>query len=404
MPGDKLNLEEMKQRDFLTEEEMRLIQEGGLKVEEKKDDEVVIEGEGKKDDEIVISDDEMTDEDLLNADESTLKEDQKTRRQGLLDKQKEEEQKLVDTPDDKLDKDQLAQKQKIVKAREDEAAQQFENATKEYATQKKITVEEAKEELSKIKEIRDRYGNDPDKLAESNLYLQRMVSAKEQEIKKYKEVSQQREITPESLDKLVQNRQFIVNGRAYTKEDLIALARKSDTTKEITDGMDDEAVYRMVLRDISQGQNAKLKQSKESLSVTAEKKRAQAISELANCDSKFFARAKELVEKVSDSYIASDIFSVDKIVEMVKGERYDQDIEEVRKQAYKEGQEQAKILETKPPVGGARPAGKKVIRLSPEQKKRALEMFDIQGISDQEKFKMYVKVYPEEFEDKKKEK
>lgn len=396
-----INLEELKeQKSDLTEEQLKQIADSAYSDEDLKgktgpgeppDESPKGDGEKTEPEETEPGDGdaEKSDEELLDADEETLTDGEKSRRQELL---VQKEQELVETPDDQLDEEQLAQKQKLVKKQEEEGAKSEEQRAKDYAEKNGLSVEDAKKELESIDEIKSRYDGDVDKVAKSNLYLQRMASKAKNELKRMQEASQMQEVTPQQMDKMVQEGRFIVKGKAWSKEDLVSVGRRNPEWADIVESMDDEQVYRLTLKDLAKRQNHVYKQQGEKIKQTASVKRTEAIRELANHDNRFYEEAKGIIENLDEKFIANDSFDVKHVLTQVKGARYDQDIKAVREESFKKGQEQAKILRTKPPVGEgkskkAKPKGG--VSLSASEKKRALDKYESLEISDEQKFKMH---------------
>lgn len=413
MPKE-LNMEELAKQDTLSEEQIKQIHESAYADElgEKKEpqkpagDRSDAEPEEPKEPsgkEPVEEEAEKSDEEILDAKEEELNDGEKERRQQLIEEQDQKEKELLETPDDQLDEEKLKQKQELTKKAEQKHEQTQEQRIKEYAEQANVTQEEAAKEIKQIDEIKQRYEGDVDKIAKSNLYLQRMASKAKNEIKRVRESAKGQEVTADHMDKLVQNNEFIVNGKAWNKEMLIKAGRNNKEWADITESMDDEAVYKMVLRDLTKQHNSKLKEQQSKVKQTAETKRVEAIRELANYDNKFYEQAKGILENMDDQVVASEYFDVRHVLTQVKGSRYDKDLKAAQEDAYKRGLEKAKIMEKTSPVGGgktkkAKPKGSVANLLNGEQKKRAQEMYQsLTNKSDEDKYRMYMEIYPEEF-------
>lgn len=426
MSKEGLKMEDLAKQDELTEEQQKQIHDTAYAEEEKEDNllqptEEDEEKEGQESDSEEKSEEqksgeekvEKSEEDLLNAKEEELTDDEKAKRQEILDTRAEEEAKLLKTSDDELDEEQKARKAELLEAKEEGKEQDFEQRVKNYATQNKIPEEDAKKELKQIDEIKTRYDGDIEKVSKSNLYLQRMASKTQNELKKMQEVSEQKEITPEQLTKSVENGTFIVplkDGakKAFSKQDLIQIGRTNKEWADIADSMEDEQLYKIVIKDIAKKKNETIKANRDKVLQEAATKRVEAIKELANYDNKFYEKSKGIIENISDKFLVNPNFDVKNVLEQVKGERYDQDIKEAEDRGYKRGLEKAKVLEQKPPVGEARgkkatPPSKAGSLLNEAQKLEALNMFESADVPDEKKFEMYLNVNPS-LKKKKKEK
>lgn len=417
--GKEIDLEKLKEQEGdLTDAQFEAIRDAAHKDSEKPekeegnaDPETPEEtGEPKEEGEpsVEIEGEEKSEEDLLNTPEEELNDDEKSKRQEILDKRAEEEQKLIETPDEKLDDAGIKRKQELIKENEQSEAEKLETSAKEYSEKNKISLEDAKKELKQIDEIKSRYKGDPDQIAKSNLYLQRMASKAKNELKEVQEASKVKKVSPEEIRNSIDENRFIVNGRAITRDMVIKYARNNKDFSDFIDNMDDEAVYNFALKDLAKKQHESLKVKEGKVKEKAATKRVEAINELANYDNKFFEQAKGIIENISDQYIANDKFNINHILSQVKGDRYDDDIKSAYERGRKEGEQQAKIIEKKPPVGEGKnkkpeKTGLKV-KLTPDQKSRALNMFESAEVPDEKKFEMYVNVHPEEFGIKKKKK
>lgn len=418
MSKEGLKMEDLAKQDELTEEQQQQIRDEAYADEEKEDDllqsaEETEKKEGQKSDSEESEEQksgeeqaEKSEEDLLNAKEEDLTDDEKAKRQEVFDT-RAEEAKLLKTSDDELDEEQKTKKAELLesqKKEEEGKKQDFEQRAKTYATQNKIPEEDAKKELKQVDEIKGRYDNDIEKVAKSNLYLQRMASKTQNELKRVQEVSSQKEITPEQLSKSVENGTFIVplkNGtkKAFSKQDLIRIGRTNKEWDDIADSMEDEQLYKIVIKDIAKKKNEAVKANQGKVTQEAATKRVEAIKELANYDNKFYEKTKGIIENISDKFLVNPNFDIKNVLEQVKGERYDEDIKEAEGRGYKRGLEKAKVLENKPPVGGAR--GKKTSSsnkagtlLNEAQKSEALNMFESADVPDEKKFEMYLNVNP----------
>ena len=381
------------------------------KKEEKKEEPVKKEDkkEVKKED-APPEDTVLTDEELLSTEDEKLSEEQKTKKVELVKgideekvKVKKEEDELIAKDDKDLSDEEKTRKVDIVKAREEDVTKTAEEEVKSYAKEHEVTEEEAREELESIAKIQEKYKDDPKQLAKANLYLQRLYSKLEKDTKAEAEAKPPAEVTVEAVEKYIEDGQLKVDGKSITKEQTIKAYK--DAYPEITEDMEDEKVFKLAAKEWKQVLDKENVKAKGAVSVKAQEKRGSMYDSIPEEDKKFIPDVKPLIEKLSDTQIASEGFDVNTYVQFVKGKNYDSDTKKLTDEKktfgiaeYKRGLEDSKILGTKRAPEGGAPSDKKTT-LTDAQKKRAEEMFDSPGITKEmayESFKDYLKENPEE--------
>lgn len=406
MDKDILNPETLAKQDVLTPEQEQAIQDNAFDIKKKKPDEEQeeIEVKIKEGEEENAPDIGKTDEEILQAKEEELSEEQKTRRGELVKEQEEANEKLLSTEDKDLDDAEKHRKGVLLKEKETQETEAKEAQIKEYAEKAKISVEDASKEIESINKISEKYGSDSFQLAKANLHLQQREEKIRLELKAFKEAPQKTKVAVEQVKTLIEEQGFIVKGKAYLKADIIEGFRADQPT--LTENMEDDTVYALACQKITDVHNASLEKNAKDVVGNAKEKRAKALVDLSNYDTKFHDLAKELIVNLSDGYIASNDFSLEDVITQVQGIRYKEDLKAEHEKGFKAGEEKVKILGEKPPVGkgSAAPKAKTVVILNEKQKQRALEMFDGAEMTEIDKFKAYVRLHPEEFKKKKQDK
>jgi hypothetical protein len=150
----------------------------------------------------------------------------------------------------------------------------------------------------------------------------------------------------------------------------------------------------MAAKEMREGIIANRKEQLAELSVKAKDKRASLLNSLTDADKKYISEIQPILDKLPDRAIMSETFSLADTLRWAKG---GVDIAKVEKEAedrgYKRGLEQAKILgerETPAGKGSQKPSGKPKITLTPEQHKRAMNMYDGQEMTEQQKIDAFI--------------
>ena len=323
------------------------------------------------------------DERILAAKDEELSEEDKTRKTELLKLQEENRQK--------------AEKE----AQEKEKARQEE--IKSYAKEKEISEEKAKEIYEHADKIIEKY-SDNRKLAIAYYHLQALEGNAQNELKTLKnQLSQPKiELTIENIVKQIEAGKLQQKGKSITREEAIEAYRRENA--DIAEPLEDDAVLKLMAKDIKD----KLENSREktvaNMAIQAKDKRMELLNSLAEADKKFIPDIKTLIDKMPDTHILSDNFSMNDIVRWAKGGVDLKKLEDDSyKKGYEKGKEEGKILGVKqPPAPKSDNKSKPKTRtLTEAEKRRALEMFDGIKAKDEDKFKWFIEI--EEDRKKKKE-
>ena len=310
------------------------------------------------------------------------------------EKVKAEQERLLSAKDEELSDDDKAKKAEVVKAQETEKQKAFEDETAAYAKESNISLDEAKKDLEHIGKLQEKYKNDPKQLAKANLYLQRLYTKTENDLKAVQEKSAQQppqELTSDNVLRMIDSGTLKINGKPANQEQIIAAYREKEA--DLTETLEDDAVLKLAVKAIRDAIGYQQRDSQSRMSSEAKDKRAKLLSDLSDADKKYLSDIKPVIDKLPDAHVMNEQFGLAEYLTWAKGNHYDEDLKVHGEKEYNRGLEQAKILGVKKPAQGAgAPKPKTELRLTEEEKKRALDMFDGVDISEEEKFKSFVEV------------
>jgi len=353
----------------------------------------------------------LTDEDLLSTDEEKLSDDQKTRKaelvKGIEDKKieiKQQEDDLLSKKDEELSDEEKTQKVEIVKAREEATTQSTEAELKAYAEEHKVTEEEARADLDSIAKIQEKYKDDPKQLAKANLNLQRLISKNQAEAKTKEEATPIFEVTVSAVEQAMKDGEIVVGGKKKSMEETVEAYR--ETYPDITEYLDDDKVLRLAAKDFKQAVDKRNDLIRSETKDKARTIRDTLYDSISEADKAFIPEVKPLIEKLSDSQLVSEAFTIDTYIRYAKGMKYDDDVnkaiaekKEFGAKEYKRGLQEAKILNSHRSPGGNAPAGKGKVTLSDVEKKRAEEKYDGVGITKEMAWEMHADDLAQEAKD-----
>jgi len=372
------------------------------KAEEK---EIPEKGKEKSGEAPVKKDTEPTDEELLSAKDEELSDELKTRKAGLVETKKKEEEeriaeedKLLAAKDEDLDEADKVKKAEIVKAREDAKTKGAEQEIADYAKENNISVDEARKDLEDSGKIHEKYSGNPKKLSMALLHSQRIYGKLSNDLKALKDAkpSEQtpEEVTVEGVMKWVEDGKLKTKGgKTVTKEGVIEAYREA--FPDITEGVGDDAVFKLAAKDYKASVDKAVVEKRTEISSKAKEKRATIFDSLSEADKQYIPEIKPIIENLSDSQIMREDFSLKTYITYAKGQIFDATREKLEQEKkdfgakeYNRGLEQAKILGIKRSPDGKPPKSKTVV-LTDEQKTRAREMFDNPEISEERAYELY---------------
>lgn len=386
-----IDIESLKtQSGDLTEEQRSAIQEtmqeelyGEKKPDEKKEEEVVEEQE---------------------PDEKKAPEDKQETPEQKLARETEEAKKadedLLKKPEEELSAEDKTRKADLLKVQEENA---FNEDAKNLALEKTISVEDAKKELESYKKIAEKYKGNPKEMAKALLHSQREFLRLQDEHNKLKTQPQ-----PKDLGE----GESIIDGKRFTREEtkkmLVETYRKE--FPEVSEDMDDDKVFKLAVDRIKVKQESLHEANMKELSGQAKEKRSELINSLKDSEKEYSAEIKGLLEKTADHILMHPDWSFDDVKSWSRGRYFTPEkIEEVRKEGYKKGLEEAKILGVKGDANRGSNNGKPPVKskgvaeqLTAEEKETALGMYKMDGIPDEKKYEMYMDFKKHQEEKKKK--
>lgn len=383
---DTIAAEAQKERD---------IESGKIKPEEKKEELKAKEPEAEE----VKEGSEEKDQATKDAEAKAAKEKKEAEE---AEAKKKDDERILKADDKDLKDEEKTRKVELVKEKEEAEKKAEEETIKAFAEAKKLPIEEAKKEREHIKAIRAKYKDSPDELSYAMLNAQRAMTKAQEEAKHLREYAPVRNIEKmtrdEILEEYLDHGKIKFKGVAITRES--ALDQFRNAKPDITDGMDDDKVLSLIADNIRQHMVLKAKENLVNSKVAAKDRREQVIASLSEADKKYEQEIREVVNAMPDQAILGEGFSIQDVALWAKGKKVEE-IEsnfqaEVKKsydEGYRKGKEEAKILgvkaEEKKPSGNA---SKKTVTLNEAQKKEALDMFDTDAMTDEEKFDAYIDV------------
>jgi hypothetical protein len=159
--------------------------------------------------------------------------------------------------------------------------------------------------------------------------------------------------------------------------------------------MEDDKVYKLAVNRIQERQAAYSESEKTKLSAEAKDKRSSLLSQVPDADKPYTADIKALLEKTSDYVIMHPDWSFEDVRAFARG-RYlsPEKVQEIEKAAFNRGKEEREILGAKPPkpAGGNPPAPKAGLSetLTEDEKSRARDMYKVDGLTDDQKYEMFI--------------
>lgn len=304
-----------------------------------------------------------------------------------------ENKKLLEAKDEDLDEEQKSKKAALVTAKEKsekEAAanKPEEEVVRDHALKHNLTIEEAKDDITKTKAIVEKYKNDPVELARALRHTQSgydQLKAKEGK----PQVIIQKDPAAEIREYAEKNKEAIIkNFRAK-------FPAKSEN-------MTDEVIIEEAAANAEKDYEAWVKSEKEKVTKLATDKREQLLLAIPEGDKRFIPDVKALLARTPDHEVAHESFDIKDLVYYARGSYYTPErVKSLEDAAFKRGKEDPKILGAKDQggSGGSAPSKSKgiVTGLNGDQKFRALEMFPAEdGYSEEQAYKAFQDTFKEE--------
>lgn len=300
----------------------------------------------------------------------------------------ENKQKTIDEALKKKDEERTDEEKTLVKTHEEDLKKKDEESlvqeAEEYADQENVSLDIAKARVLKIRDTVKKFDGDPKKMAKSLYHTQVAYARSQNELQSIKNAPKDGEI--------------VIGGKKLSKDE----AKEFVTDKyrkaypEITDGMEDEKVFILAKKEMAERYKLLSQRQESEAKEGAEKKRGEILESIEERDKPFKDEVKKALERVDNSELLDENFSILDYVYWARGKSYHKDVSEAEKRGYERGLQEKKILGKKGEGAsgsgnaGSAKGGKSTPSLNVEQKERALEMFDTPGVSDEKKYELYI--------------
>ena len=320
--------------------------------------------------------------------------------QAEKEAQEAEDKRILEAKDEDLTEEEKTKKVEISAAKEKAekervAARPEEEVIRDHALKHSLTIDEAKEDITKTKAIVEKYKNDPVELARALRHTQSGYDQLKSKEGKPQVIIQQ--------DPGAEIREFAEKN----KEKIIATFRKKFPAK--SEMMSDEVILEESVAIAEKDYEAWQRTETANVAKIAGEKREQLLTSLPEGDKRFLPDVKALLSRTPDHQIAHESFDIKDFIYHARGAYYTPErVKSLEDAAFKRGKEDPKILGVKPgTTGGSAPkkpdsagggwAG------TEDQKNRALEMFSAEdGYTEEQAFKAFQDTFKEELKKDKK--
>lgn len=258
----------------------------------------------------------------------------------------------------------------------------------EYAKNSGLSVDDAKEEVTKLRAISAKYGNDPVKLAKAYREVQSAYDKQK--------VTASSNVNPAVAAIAANPRAYIVGKVKENAEKLVAEFRQENPAR--TRDMDDEQVTEEIvergtnaIKDQIRGYEIQLKQQ-------AATKREEFINGIPESDRRYLPEIKPVLEKLPDHQVVGSTFNFSDLVRWAKGGMVDKLVKEAEDRIHQQYASKDRKI-----VGEiSKPSQTTKVKQTQEQSKsagmskwhkdQALQMFASANMTDDEKFEAYLDV------------
>ena len=283
----------------------------------------------------------------------------------------------------------------------------IETEIENYAKEKEISKEEAKEVIEGRNVVSKKYGDNPKKLAHALRSIQVEYTKEKQA-----HVDTAKALETANLNVMMNSKikpETILtkpDGSKLTREECIEAYRES--YPELTDGKEDGEVYDLQRQHVLRHMNYIQKESQSKVKSDAKSKRIELMSDLPKDAEPYKASIKKMLDKFPDSAVAQEGFDLEEVILLHKGKDADKLVKEAEKRGYKRGIERKRIVgEIKTPSGKTKTnkdgGDNKAFNLTDTQKQEALDFYADNNISESRKYELYADIvkHNKELKDKK---
>lgn len=256
----------------------------------------------------------------------------------------------------------------------------------EYAKKSGIPVEQAKEEITSLKAIVNKYGNDPVKLAKAYREVQSAYDKQK--------VTASSNVNPAVAQIAANPRSYVIGEVKKNSEKLINEFREQNPAR--SRDMDDEQVTEEIVERGTFAIKNQISNYEIQLKKEASNKREEFIKSIPEADRRYLPEIKPVLEQLPDYQIISQTFKFEDLVSWAKGKSVDRLVKEAEDRVHKQyAVKDRKIVgEISKPSQGTKakqtPEQSKATGMSKYQKDQALQMFASTSMSEEEKFEAYL--------------
>lgn len=274
-----------------------------------------------------------------------------------------------------------------VEAKKDTAQQEDAYIT-EYAKSSGLSVDDAKEEVGKLRAISAKYGNDPVKLAKAYREVQSAYDKQK--------VTASSNVNPAVAAIAANPRSYVIGEVKKNAQKLIEEFRSENPAR--TRDMDDEQVTEEIVERGTLAIKHQIRDYEIQLKKDASNKRDEFIKSIPEADRRYLPEIKPVLEQLPDYQIIGKDFRFEDLVSWAKGKSVDRLVKEAEDRVRKEYENKDKKIvgeiskspqttKVKQAVETSKGAG-----LSKWQKDQALQMFASSPMTDDEKYDAYIDV------------
>jgi hypothetical protein len=169
----------------------------------------------------------------------------------------------------------------------------------------------------------------------------------------------------------------------------------------LSESLSDEAVVDLMRKEATEKMMVRVEENRLNQSRIAMDKRSRMLSGISDDDKEFLAEAKAILDNTPDDFVLRENYDLEDVLRYSRGDksRIAKMVKDAEERGYKRGKEEPRILGEKNPskVAGKTSSGdvKSTFssKLSADQRQSALNKFDGQAMSDEDKFKSYYEIY-----------
>lgn len=413
MPKDVLDPEVLKEQESLSDEQRDEIRDRSYADAKKREKEARDEEEDEEDpfeapldrkdkrpradeeeDEGEVEDDETPEEkQAREAEEAKAKEEAE---KAEAEKAAAEKAQKVEAARKKEEKDLTDEDRELIRADDEVLAKAREKEIDEYVSVYSekfgLTEAQARKDAEKVYGVMDKYKGQPREMAQALYHLNTKLAQTATELSAIKNAPKGKELIVK--DKAGQQKKLT---EQETRDFLIPKYREhyKDQIPGL-DEMSDDAVFALAWQKTEEQQRAVRAAYERNLKAMAEEKRREILQNISEQDKVFLKDIRGAIERAGDQEVLAEDFDVSDYVYWARGKNYHKDLKAAVEKAKEEALKEKKILGAENggggKGGGTPPKKGGAARLTEAEKKEALDMFERQDVSDDQKFKLFMEV------------